>query len=116
MHILIDLIGLIFSWEPGVPGVPDPRLLPCEIQPRKGNLRPLGHFLYLGHLGKSGISLSFLRKECSQVLIVQGLTLAHLVPLSRYAALRLHGRCIRAINNWMIRAYQNCWFSLSFPV
>ena len=48
------------------------------------------------------------------MLIVQGLILAPLVPLSRYAALRLHGSCIGAINNWMIRAYQRCSLALSF--
>ncbi|KGO73217.1 hypothetical protein PITC_003050 [Penicillium italicum] len=54
----------------------------------------------LGHPGSRDTAV-FLCKECR-------LTLAHLDPLSRYAALGLHDRCIRAINNWMIRAYQRC--------
>ncbi|CAP86716.1 hypothetical protein PCH_Pc20g13870 [Penicillium rubens Wisconsin 54-1255] len=96
-------------------GAPEPpRLLPCEIQPAKERKStPPGHFLHLNVLAVGDTAVC-LRKECSSVLIVQGLTLASLVPLSRYAALRLHGSCIGAINNWMIRAYQRCSLALSF--
>lgn len=70
MHILIDLKDLILSWEQGPP---DPRLLPCEIQPaKKRKSTPPGSLSILGPLGKLGIPLSSCARNAAKCSSCRG--------------------------------------------
>lgn len=70
MHILIDLIDLILSWELGPP---DPRLLPCEIQPaKKRKSTPPGSFSILGRLGNLGRPLSSCARNAAKCSSCRG--------------------------------------------
>lgn len=70
MHILIYLIDLILSWEQGPP---DPRLLPCEIQPaKKRKSTPPGSLSILGRLGNLGRLLSSCARNAAKCSSCRG--------------------------------------------